>query len=190
MSSRTSGGWRLLLACLAVITVCTACGGDTAGRAAEPDGPLRFPDQLSMMLFPMNSGSFSIVDACSTSGQPEEITIIDVTAEESSGSSDIDFRVGWPTEQRPNRFGSAPIGKLPDLFETAQGSSGTAKACEDPPSSLHIATLFPPAVTEDIVVDGLVVTYEAAGDRYRGRVDVTLGICASEPEDRASDQCS
>lgn len=174
-----------LCAAGAVLALVSGCSG---GAAGVKSGPLDFPSGLTAMMYPMETGSFYVVGACAKQ-EAVSVQIVQVEPVDLSGADRVRFKVGWPTPKHPNRFGSAPIRRLPDLFEAAQGSSGTAKSCDDPPSSLQIATVFPAAVHRDIVVDGIEVTYEVDGRRYTGTADVRLGVCAAEPAGEPSEPC-
>jgi hypothetical protein len=188
LSLATSSTGTAARVCTAGAALALVAGCSAIAQAGLGDGPLEFPANLTAMMHPMKTGSFYVVGPCAEQ-EDVSVRVVGVEPVELSGTERVSFKVGWPTPQRPNMFGSSPIRRLPDLFEDAEGSSGIAKSCDDPPSSLHIATVFPPAVDHDVVCDGIKVTYEVAGRRYTETSDVRLGVCASAPVGSTSEDC-
>lgn len=76
-----------------------------------------------------------------------------------------------------------PLGEPAFITVPADGSSGTVKACSDPPNSLELAVVLPDAVGQAVVVEDFEVTYTVGSEEYTAVTDVTYGLCASAPDE-------
>ena len=174
-----------------LVTSILLAGCSVDDQAEAQDGPLVFPSGYATILSPRDDAAFSTFEACA-GDEPAPVLITAAEAVETVGADDAEIRVGWPTPQRPNKFGAGGLGDLPRLFKKldSQGAVGQVGPCGQGAATLEFAVLLPAAAGGDVLVDGVVVEYEVEGEAYREEADVRVGACAPEPVAHQVSECS
>ena len=169
----------LALSALAGCASASVGGDGSSPQPAASDGPLTFPDGFGLMRAPRRGSSYAVFEACGAAGNVA-VRLVRVRPVRLAGAESVAFEAAWPVPgQRPLPGGGGL--PLPRQYQPSAGAEGVVNGCGNPPASLEIAAVFPPAETADVVVDGIEVVYEVDGRRYTETADVTLGICATDP---------
>jgi hypothetical protein len=155
----------ILIGLTLALTALSGCAGLTVDPGTAPvaeevtaRGLLEFPDGLALVMAPRRGPSYAVFEACGVT-EDLRIRLVRISPVRLTGAEAVRFEAAWPVSgQRPLPGGGGL--PLPEAYEPSAGSSGVVRGCGTPPANLEIAAVLPPAVTADVIVDGIEVVYE------------------------------
>lgn len=184
--ARSPTGIRLLVLVLTVVGATALNGCESAEERTAPtattNGPLEVSTGFKSYSSPTAESLFTTFTGC-VHGEATRVKITSVNPLEASPG--VTLLVGWPTEARPNKWGSGPVRVLPDFFKELppRGTKGTVASCGQGQQTLTFAAVFPRAEEELAYMAGVQVDYVIGDRAHRAVSNVEVGVCPQKATD-------